>query len=143
MKQLSGTIDDPKNLPSSGDGVIDRTTIDQIVDISDADVGFPFEMIDLFLSDSAAQYDSIVTLLQREDRATAAKVAPSLKSSPRILGALQSGNTCQLIETLGGTTDPVSAARLVKLLRTDYERACAALPSIKSQGMTGDKAVAP
>ena len=143
MKPLSGTFDNAKELSSAGDCVIDSTAIDQIMDLSGDDVGFLGDMIDLFLSDSAAQYDSIVSLLQREDHATAAKVAHSLKSSSRTLGAVQLGNTCQHIETLGGTTDAVSVARLVKLLRTDYERACAALRSIRSRGMTGDKAVAP
>jgi two-component system sensor histidine kinase/response regulator len=114
--------------------VIDRPTLDQLLDSFGGDVGFLGEMLDTFFEDSPRQLEAIRSGLASGDAELIRRAAHSLKSNSANFGALALSARCRELEMLakGGSLEGGDA--LLSQIAAEYEQAHAALQAIQAGG---------
>jgi diguanylate cyclase (GGDEF)-like protein len=94
---------------SSSLAVWDATTLSNMVG-TDADINH--RMLSMFVRDATQQVRAIELAVAAGDLALAAKLAHELKTSARMVGALQMGQLCEDIETAGDDADVMTCSSL-------------------------------
>jgi HPt (histidine-containing phosphotransfer) domain-containing protein len=104
----------------------DPTTLNKMVG---NDAAMHYRMLTLFLRDAAKQVPAIELAAAQGEMLKAAQVAHVLKTSTRMVGALQMGQLCEAIETAGDAQQDLLCRALVSQLAITFanvqEKICA------------------
>ena len=98
-----------------GSEVVDARVLDELRETVGGDDGFFEELLRTYVSDGAAQLDTMKRALEAHDAGTLGRAAHSLKSNSAGVGAAQLGALCAALEALarGGELDG-AAGRLAE-----------------------------
>jgi two-component system sensor histidine kinase RpfC len=107
--------------------IIDRRTIDEMLDNTGGDPEFVVEIIEDFLADASIRLDELSAALAAEDSAAAKRAAHTIKGSSRSFGATRLSDLVAKLEQLSleGAFD--SVADQLPVLRAELERVDEAL----------------
>ncbi len=118
----------------TGAGVIDRPTLDALLESFGGDLEFFGEMLDTFFADSPEQIAAAQTGLSRGDCELVRRAAHSLKSNCANFGALALSARCKELEMLarGGSLD--GGAQILAVIEAGYGEAQVALEALRVRG---------
>src|SRR5512138_1508483 len=114
--------------------VIDRPTLDALLESFGGDREFFGEMLDSFFADSPRQLDAIRGGLDSGDCQTVRTAAHSLKSNCRNFGSLVLSDRCKELELLAKGGSLEGGTELLAEIRAGYVQVQAALETIRARG---------
>jgi len=137
------TLGNSFNAQGAEPPAIDRSVLHTLGDPSDPESAeFILDLIDSYLEDTPPLLAEITTALETTDLAKLEHNAHTLKSISFSIGAIQLGNICKQLESIGrvghenGQSLPPEAASLGTQAATEYERVKTALAIERQQYMS-------
>ena len=105
----------------TGSDVIDRTKLDELLDMMDGDQEFVAELIHEYIDDAAKQIASMHEALDTGSAEELRRAAHSLKSNSARFGATRLSQTCRDLEEASITIVPDTARDQIAQIVTEYE----------------------
>ena len=114
---------------------LDESTLKQLIDLDDGQVGLLIELFGLFKEDTPHRLTGLRASMAEGDAVTTAELAHALKGAAGTIGAKQMRDLAQNIEKAGkaGRVD-AETERWLTELEAAYDIACAALDAFGAQG---------
>jgi HPt (histidine-containing phosphotransfer) domain-containing protein len=116
--------------------ILDETVLAELGDSVKGDAGFVRELIEAYLSDGASHLEAIGAAASADDAPGLVRPAHTLKSSSATLGAQRVAAMARRLEMAArsGSLDAGATAAAVAALRTEWDRAVAALQHRLAEG---------
>jgi HPt (histidine-containing phosphotransfer) domain-containing protein len=118
-------------VPDDLDGVLDRATLDSLMDSVGGDAEFMVDLIDTYVADAPDQLEALKTALTVGDVAGLVRPAHTLKSASASLGALVLAERCRQLETAARSGSLDGAGESIEGLAVELERVVSALERAK------------
>jgi PAS domain S-box-containing protein len=122
--------DEPAELATLPEEVIDRSALEQLVESFGGDRAFLNELLDAFLDDAPEQIAAMQTALSVGDSDTLRRAAHSLKSPSASFGATALAESCRQLEELATAGNLSEASPQLDRVTACFDDACVALKMI-------------
>ncbi len=114
--------------PSTSEEILDSSTLKQLLDLDDGELGLIQEMCQLFIEDMPPRILAMEAALKAGQGEEMADVAHAVKGAASTMGAPGVRNVALALETLGRTGKGAEPADiLLARMKVEYERAQGAL----------------
>ena len=118
-------------MPDELDGVLDRATLDALMDSLGGDAEFLAELIDTYAADAPGQLEMLRMALAAGDVAGLVRPAHTLKSSSASLAALELAERCRQLETSAKAGSLEGANEAIEAIAAELDRVVSALEHTK------------
>ena len=114
--------------------ITDANALGQYIDLLGAESKeFILDIVDTFLDDSPKQFAQLDQSIATQDSVTFHRAAHTLKSSLKIIGAVEMADACLKLENIGASGKLENVEKILTDLKNDYSALESELANMKNE----------